>query len=266
VQQYRLATSYALEMGVGSLAGGMMGLAASQVPELYMGVLKPPYTLISPAPIETLLPSIGLYIALAAGLAGSPAGVKTFGEERDVYYREASSGHNKLAYYIAKTVSMFYRFTSGAFHFAAVFHVFASPSMPFTIFFVIVICQYYAVYGLAAITSMVVKRENSALLGVIASLVAGCLCGFGPSLAQRRGYHLDWIQHISYARWASEAWFHYETLPYRDLYMVAEVSAPLFGYTLDRFGLDIAMMLVIGTAYRAVAFVLLVGLNRDKQR
>ncbi len=266
VQQYRQATSYLLEMGVGMLAGGMMGAAASQVPELYMGVLKPPYTLISPSPIETLLPSIGLYVSLAVGLAGSPAGVRTFGEERAVYYREASSGHSKGAYYIAKTLSMFYRFTSGAFHFAAVFHMLANPTTSFTMMFIIVVCQYFAVYGLAAITSMVVKRENSALLGVIVSLVAGCLCGFGPSITQLRGWHMSWIQDISYARWSSEAWFHYETLPYRDMYMVEEVSAALFGYTLDRLGYDIAMILIIGTVYRIIAFALLVLLNREKQR
>lgn len=266
VQQYRQATGYVLEMGVGMLAGAAMGAAASQVPELYMGILKPPYTLISPAPLELLLPSIGLYIALAIGLAGSPAGVRTFGEEKAVYFREAASGHSKLAYYTAKTVSMLYRLTSGAFHFAAVFHCLASPAIPFTALFVIVLCQYYAVYGLAAVTSMVVSRENSALLGVIASLIAGCLCGFGPSLVQFRDWGVGFVPDLSYARWANEAWFDYETRPYRSKYLVEEVSAPLFGYTLDRFAVDITMMLLIGTAYRAIAYVLLVRVNRDKQR
>lgn len=261
LQQYRQISSYALEMGVGMLAGGMMGAAASQLPELYVGILKPPYTLISPAPIETLLPSIGLYVSLAVGLAGSPAGVRTFGEERHVYFREATSGHSVSAYYVAKTVSMVYRFTLGAFHFASVFHILANPSTPFPIMFLTVLLQYYSVYGLAAITSMVVRRENSALLGVIASLIAACLCGFGPSLVQFRNWHIGFIQDMSYARWASEAWFHYETLPYRDLYMVEEVSAPLFGYTLDRFGLDCGMIVLIGFVMRVIAYGLLILLR-----
>ena len=57
-----------------------------------------------------------------------------------------------------------------------------------------------------------------------------------------------------------------ETLAYRRLYMVAEVSAPLFGYTLDRPDVDVVVTLIIGTAYRAIAYLLLIGLNRSKQR
>ncbi len=262
LQQYRQMNSVALEMGVGLLAGGLMGAAATQVSELYVGILKPPYTLISPAPIETLLPSIGFYISLAVGLAGSPAGVRTFGEERQVYFREASSGHSISAYYVAKSVSVMYRFTLGALHFAALFHVLARPATPFEQMFLQVLLQYYCVYGLGAVTSMVVRRENSALLGVIASLVAGTMCGYAPNLTQGREWHVDFIQEISYARWGVEAWFHTESLPYRDLYMVEEISAPYFGYTLDRFGTDCAIILVIGFVLRAVAYVLLILLRR----
>ena len=87
LQQYRAAATYGLEVGVAGVSGGIMGLAASQLPELYNGVLVPPYTLISPAPLEPIVPSVGMYIALAVGLAGSPAGVLAFGEEKDVFYR-----------------------------------------------------------------------------------------------------------------------------------------------------------------------------------
>jgi hypothetical protein len=114
LQQYRQYTTFALEIFVASLAGILMGAAASQLDGLYYGILKPPYTLISPAPIEVLLPSVGFYVSLAIGLAGSPAGVLTFGEEKLVYYREAAAGHNTLAYYIGKTLSVVYRFTLGA--------------------------------------------------------------------------------------------------------------------------------------------------------
>lgn len=48
--------------------------------------------------------------------------------------------------------------------------------------------------------------------------------------------------------------------------MVVEVSAGVWGYTLDRFGLDVFIMIALGLAYRAAAFGLLVGLNREAQR
>lgn len=123
VQQYRTVASFALEVGVAVLAGTMMGAASLAVPTLYVGILKVPYVLISPSPIEPLLPSIGLFVSLAIGIAASPAGVKTFGEERPVYFREASAGHNRLAYYIAKSVAVLYRLTIGSFHFVSCFHI-----------------------------------------------------------------------------------------------------------------------------------------------
>jgi hypothetical protein len=38
-----------------------------------------------------------------------------------------------------------------------------------------------------------------------------------------------------------------------------------FGYTVNRVGLDLGMCLVIGTVLRVIGFVLLIGLNRQKQ-
>ena len=114
LQQYRAPGGFALEVGVAVLAGGMMGAAATQIPQLYQGVLRQPYTLISPSPLEVVLPSLGLYISLAVGLAGSPAGVLIFGEEKLIYFREAAAGHSTLAYYVGKTISVFYRFILGA--------------------------------------------------------------------------------------------------------------------------------------------------------
>lgn len=114
--------------------------------------------------------------------------------------------------------------------------------------------------------SMIVKRENAALLAVIVSLVAGCLNGYGPSLKQFGSWNLGFIPDMSYARWASEGFFHSETLPYRTLFLVEEVSAPLFGYTLDRFALDIGLACAIGIVYRIIAYILLIRIDRHKQQ
>jgi hypothetical protein len=243
-----------------------MGTAASVLPELYNGVLRPPYTLISPAPLETIVPSVGLYVALAVGLAGSPAGVLTFGEEKPVFWREAAAGHSPAAYYIAKTVAVLPRLSAGALHFAAVFHFMASPATSFGAMLAIVWVEFFCVYGLAACVSMVVTREQAPLLAVIASVVFGAMCGFGPSLAAARRNGVGWVLDLSYARWATEAWFATETGPYRQLFMVDDVSAPLFGYTLDRLPLDFSMCIVIGIVLRVVAYGLLVSVNRHKQR
>lgn len=231
-----------------------------------MGILKPPYTLISPAPLEVLTPSLGFYVANAAGLAGSPAGVLTFGEERLVFFREAASGHSRAAYFLGKSVAAVYRMALAALHFAAVFTLLARPTCSFSDLFTIVLMLFFCVYGMAAALSMVVRRESAALLAVIASLIVSVLSGYAPSLTQFREWGLGWLPNLAYARWSNEAWFDRETLVYRAHYMVAEVSAPLFGYTLDRFATDMWVLLGIGCAFRALALLLMLVLQRDKQR
>ncbi len=266
LQQYRTPGGFSLEVGVAVLAGGMMGAAALAVPSLYVGVLKGPYVLISPSPIESLLPSIGLYVALAIAVAASPAGVKIFGEEREIYFREASSGHNTLSYYLGKSLAVIFRVLVGAFHFTSLFHLLASPAQDFTTLMLLVLCQYFCIYGLAAITSMLVARENSALLGVICGLIVSCLNGYGPNLHQGEQWHVGWLQQISFSRWAAEGFFHAETLPYRNHYMVTEVSAGIWGYTLDRFSFDIFMMILLGLVERAVAYFLMIYIDRSVRK
>ena len=46
---------------------------------------------------------------------------------------------------------------------------------------------------------------------------------------------------------------------------IDQISAPLWGYQLDQYGFDIALVFVIGTVFRIVAYLLMIGLNRDKQ-
>jgi len=141
----------------------------------------------------------------------------------------------------------------------------ATPTMAFIDFVVIVWSQYYGVYGLAALTSMLVARENSALLGVIVALVVSTLCGYGPNLNQGKEWGVGWLQDISFSRWALEAFFHAETLAYRNHYMVVEVSAGIWGYTLDRYALDITLIIILGTILRGIAYFLMVFLNRKEQ-
>ena len=125
LQQSRQPAWLVLELAVCVAAGFIMGLAAFAVDELYSGILRPPYTFLSPAPMETMLPSLGLYINIAIGVAGSPAAVRTFGEERDMFLREHAGGHSTLAYFAAKNVSVLYRLSLAALHFAGTFAMLA---------------------------------------------------------------------------------------------------------------------------------------------
>ena len=267
LQQYRTWTSFVLEIGVASLAGLLMGVSLmGNAGVLFAGILIAPYTLISPSPVEWVVPLAGLLNGIAVGLSGAPAGVKTFGEERVLYWREAAAGHSKLAYYIGKSICTFYRFSITSLHFSMFFYVLSRPLITFGKFYFLIFLMFYCVYGLSSLISMIVRRENSSLLAVVICLFAAVFNGFGPSLVDARQWGISFIWEISYNRWATEAVFSQEVEMVRHVYQVDEISVKHWGYGLDRYGMDVGMMIVIGFVYRVIAFLLMIFLNRRKTK
>jgi hypothetical protein len=106
---------------------------------------------------------------------------------------------------------------------------------------------------------MILKREDAPLLAVVVSLFAAVFGGYVQSLP-------EFLKKISYAYWASEAMYDQNVTPFRGIYQVDEIDAPLWGYKLDNFGVDMVVIAAIGTAYRVGAYILMIALNRDKQR
>lgn len=157
-QQSRQIFGIVLEILVAMLAGFLMGLSIMAVSgELYQGQYIEPYTLVSPSTMEWLVPLYGLLIGFSVALAGSPSGVKVFGEEKVVYWREASAGHSPSAYYIGKTVAALPRIIISSFHFAgmssssymiiAINVFFGVPAFPtFPIMFQIVLGLFFGIY------------------------------------------------------------------------------------------------------------------------
>jgi ABC-type multidrug transport system ATPase subunit len=82
IQQQRQISSFFLEITVGAIAGALIGLAVTGADgHLFQGIYRYPYEVLSISTNYGLLPQIGLIGGLAIGLAGSPSGVKVFGEE-----------------------------------------------------------------------------------------------------------------------------------------------------------------------------------------
>ncbi|KAJ3177496.1 hypothetical protein HDU85_005863 [Gaertneriomyces sp. JEL0708] len=264
IQTYRSLSALALEIFVGAFAGLLMGIAINGL-DAYTGILVEPYSLLSSAPTLWFVPLCGLLIGLIVALAGAPAAVKIFGEEKPVYWREAASGHNRGAYFVGKTIGSIYRLTLASFHFNSIYMFFARPLVSSGNMFLIVILSFFGVYGLSAIVSMVARRENVTLLAAVTCIFAAVFCGFGPTLKDARAWGIIFIWEMSFNKWATEAMYWESVKPYIGVYDLIP-PAEAWGFTLDRFGFDLGMMVVIGLMLRVVAFGLMLGLNRDKQR
>jgi energy-coupling factor transporter ATP-binding protein EcfA2 len=105
VQQFRLSGALAMELFVGTFAGFIMGFAGN-ADEMYHGILVSPYHPLSMSPNEWFLGLYGTLIGVAIAASGGPAGCKIFGEEKGVYWREAASGHNRVAYFLVSCIKL----------------------------------------------------------------------------------------------------------------------------------------------------------------
>lgn len=183
----------------------LVGISLTGQNELYSSIWVVPYTFISPAPLSFIVPLYGLMIGLTCAIAASPAGIKVFGEEKTVYWREAASGHSKLAYYFGKLLSSLPRIAVSSLHFAAIYQVLARPIIPFAIQYTLILAQFYGVYGVSAIISLIVRRENASLVAVIVSMVIAILNGYGPKMKNAHSWGIEFLWEMSYNKWASEA-------------------------------------------------------------
>eukprot|EP00759_Apiculatamorpha_spiralis_P045954 PhF_6_TR42666/c0_g1_i4/m.64303 len=256
VKQIETLPTLWLEIGVALLAGGIMGIAGQS---RYAGVYRAPYTLLSPSPSEDVIPQMAMYIMMSIGIAASPAGVRTFGEEMTVYWREAAVGHNRLAYFLGVSTAAHYRIVIGALHFSMIYHILATPIISFPRMYVIVLMTYLAVYTQSEVISMILRPSNAPLLAVVLSLTFATINGYV------RNFPI-WLKRISYTFYASEALYTDSTAPFDHIYELQSVSAPIWEYTIGWYDYDIACLVALCFGYRIVAYFCMIWLNRDKQR
>ena len=253
--QYISLPSLILEMGLAVFAGAVIGFSAQMH---FQGVAIAPYTTLTPSPELTIVPQKALYIQMAVGIAAASAGVKTFGEGMVIYWREASAGHNRLAFYIAQSLAMIPRIILGGLHFTSFFQVLSQSYNSYGQMLVNVTLIFYAVYGLASIVSMLVPRKDAPLLAAVICVIAAVLNGYVRTIPKQLDY-------ISYAYWSHEAFFSGETAPFKHVFQL-NIAANWFHIIRERLSLDYGLMFVIGTVYRLIGMALLLLLNRDKQR
>ena len=266
VQQYRLLPSLFAEIGVATLTGFLLGLADSTEHGInFRGIFLPPYELLSSSVDYSTVPQMSLLVALAIGMVASSPGVKIFGEEKLMYAREASAGHNRFAYYLGKVFSTLPRIVLSTLHFTMPFMYLATSRISWGAAFAANLLYFYCIYGLASCVSMVTKREDGPLIATMVSLTVGIISGVKPTLHTVAGWHMTWLWRLSPGTWLCEAYFTENITPFRYLYQI-DLAASGTGYSLGGFGLDLAVLFLLGTVYRLLAFGMLRLFHRSTGR
>ncbi|KAI1204985.1 uncharacterized protein F4807DRAFT_296809 [Annulohypoxylon truncatum] len=260
LQQWRARTAFCFEMGLASVAGLLLGLAQnSKKGVLFTGIYNAPYDVLSLATDVKSVPQLALLTVIAIGLVAAAPGVRVFSEEMLLYRREAEAGHSRIAYFMAKNLSVLLRMVFGCMHFTTLLLILSVPIIGWGTAFMANLVYFYCIYGLASCVSMVVRREDAPLIATMISLIVGILCGAAPPLASVIGWHMEWLWRASPATWLAELYFGRMIEPFRYLYNV-DLAAQQVGFHLDRNWTNIGIIVAIGTAYRVLAWLgLLVG-------
>ncbi|KAL8697189.1 MAG: hypothetical protein Q9201_007259 [Fulgogasparrea decipioides] len=262
LQQYRLRSSFFFEIGVSALGGFLIGLAQFKAEGInFRGFYLQPYTILSSSIDYSSVPQMALLVGIAIGLIASSPGVKIFGEEKLVYWREASSGHNRFAYYIGKVLSTLPRMLIACLHFTATFMLLSTPRIEWCSAFLANLLYFWCIYGLASILSMCAKREDGPLLAVMASLIVGVLNGMSPNLSVVSDWHMSWFWRALPGTWLAEAYFEKNVAPLGYLYDIKDASQAT-GYRLGKYGWDCCVLGIIGVVYRVLAFGLMRVINQ----
>ncbi|KAF6839303.1 hypothetical protein CMUS01_04338 [Colletotrichum musicola] len=254
LQQYRAKSAFWAEMGLAALAGFLLGLAEhSKKGVLFTGTFKPPYAILSTAVDIKSAPELALLVAIAIGLVSGAPGVKSFSEELLVHRREAEAGHNRLAYFLAKMLSVLPRMFFGNLHFSTLLMLLTVPVINWGLAFLVNFLYFWCIYGLANIVSMIVRREDAPLLATMVSLIAAILSGAAPPLSKVKEWHLEWLWRASPGTWLAEIYFGQLVSPFSHIFDV-DRAADITGFHLQWLWRNMGTLVAIGTIYRVIAF------------
>jgi hypothetical protein len=255
-QQIALKRTFMLEIFVASISGVVMGLSLIRADYLFIGLLIEPMTLMSTQTAEWQIPVTSFLFGVISALAAVPSAVKIFSEERTVFWRESIAGHSKLAYFLGKNISVFYRILICSMHFATAFHMILQPLIPFSILFLTICSLYYGIYGISSFVSMIVEPRNATLAAVVLCLFYSVSAGFAITLKQANDLHMGWLFNLGFCRWTSEILWSESVSPFKHIYLV-DYSSDYFGFTTGRVLFDFCMLLLLGTVWRVFAYIAL---------
>jgi hypothetical protein len=255
--------SYVLVCLIHAGAGAVMGVVFFDE-SIFVLPISPEYALRNLCPDAVkiqfcLLPAhdvvglFSLFALMGIGVTGVAAGVKTFGDEKIVFLREASRGANVGAYVLARMLIDIPWIAMCSLSFVATFSTISSNQSGFYTLFVLIYLAELCIFGVIYILSLVMTQSNATLFGIILMLVWSTQNGWSTKI-----HEMGIMGTLSYARWFGEALFIAEVNPWgmssesRDI-ITYFLDNYVYGYDIHHYSLDVWMLLAHALFFRLVA-------------
>ncbi|KAK9815993.1 hypothetical protein WJX74_001345 [Apatococcus lobatus] len=203
-----------------------------------------------------------LYNNVALGLMCTVAALRTFGTSRTVFFREASSGLNKLAFFVALDIFDHLGLILRSAIYMVMYYSFAQPRAIIWQMYLVTYAIMYACTGMAYLLSQMMDSAASQLSAAIFALMCSLTARnhHGPGL-------LGLFYHLSFARWGLEGFIIAEANRLTGVWLLAR-CADLQGLDMQvtHFLTCLFSLFSIGLLFRSLACACLYALNRDKRR
>jgi ABC-type multidrug transport system ATPase subunit len=217
----------------------------------------------------------GIMSLIAIGLTGSASFLRVFGNDRHVYWREASGlpqPSHTLAFFLSNDLARIPTLLLAPALYSIVFVTLTSPRAPLSEYFLISFAAYFTSTGLGYLVSILTPPSLAQLVGVVTVFSFAQFAGGAPTLPQlyTKVPPLCWLPWVSYVRYALEAQYTAEADQWKDLVTIQGVNMEqhvqdTFGFTLGAWPKDILIVLAFGLAFRILAAVTLWLKDRDKK-
>jgi len=206
------------------------------------------------------------YVSMVTGGLVIPAAVRSFHPEKPVYWREASTGASRLAYFIGKALADIPYIAVLSLAFVASFIIIAPIRAPAAHMVLLVTLHNLVIAALGYIFAAGLESLDGAnLLGVTIALVANLFGGFVP-LIGTYGYY-------AYTRWFQRGMTALEVtlgmgLSNDDLRTSTRTGAQILPpeHSELNWAFDAGMLVVFYLAILAIGYAVMTMRNRDKQR
>ncbi|KAL4448129.1 hypothetical protein ABPG75_005348 [Micractinium tetrahymenae] len=202
------------------------------------------------------------YSVVALGLMSTVGALGTFGSDRVIFFREASSGLNRLAHFLAlETFDHTGTLMRSTVYFV-MYYSWASPRAVIWQMLLVSTAITYCCTGVAYVLSQIMEPSAAQLTAAVLALI--------NTLIARQGHARGLIrlaQTFSFARWGLEGYVISESNKLTGVWLLAR-CADLQGleYDVRRFGLCLLALFGLGLLFRAAALLAMFSLHRDKQR
>ena len=213
------------------------------------------YQLVSP-PADVMMPQIIMYLCMALGIICVMPGSAIFVNCRESYFREASAGLSKPAFYVGMVLSLQPRIILTACIFTTLFLIIPRLAVSWI---KIGVCVWFIAscsYVLGIFPAMMFSAASAPLVGTLLSIFFSCLSGFITKFPVG-------LKYVSYAYWASSM---LQRFIQHSVSQTLEDLAKQGEWISDDIGLCVGILFLILVVFHVIAFLAMIYFDRAKQR